>query len=50
MLTARAFFGAFQGGQEHTLSSCVSALEKPTMRPEPVNMKIVLLSPLVLMS
>lgn len=50
MLTARAFFSAFQGGQKHTLSSCVSALEKLTMQPESVNMKIVLLSPLVLMS
>lgn len=50
MLTAREFFGAFQGGQKHTLSSCVSAFEKPTMQPEPVNMKTVFLSPLVLMS
>lgn len=50
MSTARAFFGAFHGGQEHTLGSCVSALKKPIVRPEPVNLKMILQSPLVLMS
>lgn len=45
MLIARVFLegssrNVFQGGQEHTLSSHVFALEKSTMWPEPINMKM----------